>query len=51
MPVIIEPFRIKVMEPIALPSREERPLSSIGDSFEEVHARRTSRRLVLVPEL
>src|SRR3970040_2244494 len=24
MPVIIEPFRIKVVEPIAMPSREER---------------------------
>jgi 6-hydroxycyclohex-1-ene-1-carbonyl-CoA dehydrogenase len=32
------------------PYIERRPLDSINDSFADVHARRTNRRIVLCPE-
>ena len=32
------------------PFVEERPMSEINQTFEDVHARRTSRRVILIPE-
>jgi hypothetical protein len=32
------------------PFIERRPLATINDTFEDLHLRRTSRRVVLVPE-